>query len=390
MARDAPTLLVFGTMGSSPYAGTAWQVLHYVEGFRRLGCDVHYVEDSGHWVYDPLTGESTDDPRSAVRAISDAMSWCGLADRWTYRAVSEGEPTFGHSERELETLLHRADALVNLTASTELRDEHMSVPIRVYLETDPGLPQFQVAKGEQGALDYLDAHTHHFTYAENLGRPGCGLPSVPYDYRATRPPVIVDWWTSGPAPTHASYTSIANYRQDGKDIEFDGRLYTWSKHHKLLPLVDLPGTVGLPLELALASYGRADEELLTGNGWRIRDAHEVSTNILNYRSYIWGSRGEFTVAKEQYSATHSGWFSDRSVCYLAAGRPVICEETGFSWNITTGKGLHAFETFDDAVMAFAAVEADYELHSQAARELAERYFDAETLLAGLLADLGLG
>src|SRR5438045_50004 len=177
-----PTVVVLGTMGSAPFGGMAWQVLHYVEGLRRLGCDVHYVEDSGHWPYDPRIDNETDDPSAPTDFISRAMRWCGMPDRWTYRAVSPGEPTFGHSKAELEGILSRADALLNLSGSTVFRDEHLRVPVRAYVETDPVRPQFEVAKGERGAINYLDTHTHYLTYAENLGKPGCLLPSVPYRY----------------------------------------------------------------------------------------------------------------------------------------------------------------------------------------------------------------
>lgn len=385
-----PRVVVLGTMGSVPFAGMAWQVLHHVEGFRRAGCDVHYLEDSGHWIYDPLTDTPTDDPSYAVRFIAAAMAWCNLRGRWTYRAVTDGEPTYGHTQRELRDLLASADVIVNLTGSTELREEHMAVPVRVFLETDPGLPQFQVAKGERGAIDYLDAHTHHVTYASNIGGEDCELPAVPYEYITTVPPVIVDWWTARAPADDQPFTTVANFRQSGKDIEFNGEVFTWSKHHQFLRLLDLPRRVRRPIELALSSLTPDDETLLRQHGWRVIDGLKLSTDFLRYQSYITRSAGEFSVAKDQVVRPRTGWFSDRSVCYLAAGRPVIVQDTGIGRIVPTGEGLLVFQDIDDAVAAFEDIDAAPDRHARTARDLADGVFRAETVLAQLLRGVGVG
>src|SRR5437773_5927854 len=173
MIGKKPRLIVLGIVGQTPFAGVAWQALHYLEGFRRLGYEVYYVEDTGDWPYDPEQNTITDDCRYTVNYIARLMAWCGLAHRWAYRAGVQGGPTFGLSESQLSTLFEGADVLVNLCGATVLRDEHLRVPARIYLETDPVVAQIQVVQGHQFRIDLLSAHTHHFTYGENVGTPDC-------------------------------------------------------------------------------------------------------------------------------------------------------------------------------------------------------------------------
>lgn len=407
-------LVVLGIMGRTPLAGVVWQALHYLEGFRRLGVDVYYVEDTGDWPYDPEQNTLTDNCTYAVNYIGELMARYALSDRWAYRAAAHDGRTFGLSESQFLRLFERADALVNLTGSTVIRAEHLRVPVRIYLETDPVLPQIEVAKGSAFYIDLLNAHTHHFTYGENLGAPDCGVPVGRFNYHPTRQPIVLDWWppTSKPPIDGASpgsstcFTTIANWRQSGKDLEWNGETYTWSKHHQFLKFIDLPRRTRQLLELALALQGhweegekdwvllhKADGEairLLRSHGWRITNGLSLSRNILTYRDYILGSRGEFTVAKDQYARLRSGWFSDRSACYLAAGRPVVTQDTGFGKFLPTGEGLFAFNTMEEIVAAFGAINADYERHSRAARKLAAEHFSADRVLRKLFQDAGLG
>jgi hypothetical protein len=198
---------------------------------------------------------------------------------------------------------------------------------------------------------------------------------------------------------------VASWRQAGKDVEWHGQTYTWSKHHEFLKVIDLPRRTRQPLELALAIRGRAGEadgawiprdredaeavDRLTRHGWRVVNALPLSHDLEAYRAYIIGSRGEFTVAKDQNVRLRSGWFSDRSACYLAAGRPVVTQDTAFGKRVPTGEGLFAFEGIDDVVAALQAIDADYPRHARAAREIAARYFEAETVLGKLAEDAGL-
>jgi hypothetical protein len=388
--KERLRIVVLGILGKGPFAGMAWQGLHYLEGLRRLGHDVYYVEDTGEWPYDPEKNTITDDCRYAVRYLSRTMACCGMSDRWAYRSAADGA-THGIPERRLACLFDEADILVNLSAATVLRPEHLRVPVRIYLETDPVLPQIQAAQGHQFTLGFLAAHTHHFTFAENLGRPDCGVPNGGVRYFPTRQPVVLDWWKPDPGavvPAAPRFTTIANWRQTGKDVEWNGETYTWSKHIEFLKFIDLPGRIRQPLELALAGGDEEAGRLLASRGWSAIDAFAVSRDILPYRDYILGSSGEFTVAKDQNVRLQSGWFSDRSACYLAAGHPVVTQNTGFGCALPTGEGLFAFDTLDEIVAAFERIEANYERQSRAARAIAEDYFRAETVLSGMLHHLG--
>lgn len=406
-------VVVFGVMGQSPFAGVAWQVLHYLEGLSRLGCEVFYIEDTGEWPYDLKQNMVTDQLDYTVTYIGRLMTWCGLTDRWAYCAPPSNGQTFGLSRSKILDLLERADLLINLTGSTVLQDEHLRIPVRIYVETDPVLSQLEIAKGNQYYINLLSTHTHHFTYAENLGSPDCRIPVERFDYFPTRQPVILDWWTTLPnfaldglvPPKVDRFTTIASWRQPGKDVEWKGETYFWSKHREFLKFIELPARINQPLELALALQGKWGDgknnwvpkyqedvealDLLASHGWSLTNAITLSKDILPYRDYILGSRGEFTVAKDQNVRLRSGWFSDRSASYLAAGRPVITQDTGFGNILPTGEGLFAFNTMEEIIVAFDAISSDYARHSRSAREIAEEYFRAETVLARFLADSGL-
>jgi hypothetical protein len=382
---NGPVVVVLGMTSYAPYGGVCWQTVQYLEGFRRLDCDVYYVEDHGYWPFNPLAQVHADDCTETVRFISDLMARFGLEDRWAYRDVASDGQVFGLSAARFADLLEHADVLVNLTGSTVLEERHMGVPVRLYLETDPVLGQIEIAMGNARTRELLDAHTHHATYGENLGAPDCGVPVSDYAYVPTRPPVVIDWWTPLEPDPRAPYTTVSSWEQTFKDIVWNGESYTWSKHFEFLRLIDLPAQAPRGLELALATRDPDAVALLHDNGWSVVDAQEVSGSLERYREYVRGSWGEFTVAKDQNVRLRSGWFSDRSACYLAAGRPVITQDTGFGNVLPTGEGLFAFGDRDDVLAAFAAIEAEPERHRRAAREIAESWFRAESVLAELMA-----
>lgn len=397
--RRGLKVIVLGIMGRAPFAGVAWQVMHYLEGFRREGCDVYYVEDTGEWPFDPEKNSVASDCSYAVNFIAGVMAWCGFSYRWAYRSGASGG-VFGLSDAAFHDLLNEADVLVNLTGATVLGEEHRRVPVRIYVETDPVRPEIEVALGNQSTIDLLGAHTHHFTYGENIGSEGCDIPLERFYYLPTREPIVLDWWKpnengSGDAARDAHFTTISSWRLEGRDIEWKGKIHRWSKHLEFLKFVDLPQQAHRQFELALAPGDLKAErfqmavELLTGHGWHVVDALALSREILSYRSYITGSRGEFTVAKGQYVHFRSGWFSDRSACYLAAGRPVITQDTGFGDVLPTGRGLFAFRTRDDILEALDQIESDYELHSKAGREIAAEYFAAEKVVHTMMEGAGL-
>ncbi len=391
-------ITVMGIMGRTPFAGVALESLHYLEGFRRLGHDVYYIEDTWDWPYNPELNAVTGDCNYTVNYIARMMSWCGLPEHWAYRATENDGRIYGLSEAQFASVFEQADVLINLTGSTLLHDEHLRVPIRVYLETDPGLPEIEIAKGCQDTIEFLNAHTHHLTFAENLGAPDCCLPAGPYHYHLTRQPIVLEWFTPpGGVALNGNrregeplrFTTVGNWQQTGSDIEWNGEMYTWSKHQEFLKFIDLPRQIGQPIELALAAVSPTAIELLHAHGWRVVDALPLTTDILPYRDYIFGSDGEFTVAKDQNVRLRSGWFSERSASYLTAGKPVITQDTRFGRVLPTGEGLFAFNTMDEIVAAFEGIRSDYKKHSRAARTIAEEYFRAETVLSKMIDDLGV-
>ena len=382
-----PSLIVLGMMGRMPMAGVVWQVLQYLEGFRRLGFSVSYVEDTGEWSYDPDRNTITDDPTYAVESIRSVMARHGFADRWAYR-VADGR-VFGRSASALEELFERADVLVNLTGATVLRAEHLRVPVRIYLETDPVLPQIEVAREIPFYVELLSAHTHHFTYGENLGQPDCPIPLEKFAWRPTRPPVLLDLWETPFDPRSERFTTVATWKNVGKDITFRGETYYWSKHVNILRVADLPQRTYQPLEMALQAEDPEALEMLTRNGWILTDAFEVSRTLTAYQRHIQQSRGEFTASKDLVVRTRSGWFSDRSVCYLAAGKPVVTQDTGFGNHLPTGVGLLPFGTVEEAAAALDEVNRDYRRHCRAARQIAEEHFAADRVLDQLCRDADL-
>jgi hypothetical protein len=383
-------LVVVGGLGAMPFAGVAWQVLQYLEGFRRLGHDVFYLEDTGSWPYDPERDTVSDDARPTIAYVARLVERVGLGEAWAYRDVVEGGKTHGASEQQLNQRLGSADALVNVSGVTLLSEEHMRVPVRIYLETDPVLPQIEVEQGNEFTIGLMAAHTHHFTYGENVGAADCDVPTGRFHYRTTRPPVVLDWWTPVAGDfAGRPFTTVSNWEQTCKDIEWRGRIYRWSKHTEFQRFIDVPKLVNRPLELALALDDEDTIAMLEDSGWRVVPAGPLSKDIDRYRDYIRSSAGEFSVAKEQYVSLRTGWFSDRTACYLAAGRPAVVQDTAFDCALPTGDGLFAFEDLDDVVAAFAEIDADYARHSNAARALAEEYLDSDRVLGRLLEDAGL-
>jgi len=384
------TVVVLGILGRTPFAGVAWQVLHYLEGLRRLGHDVYYVEDTGAWPYDGDRDTVSGDCGYTVAYIAGLMERYGLSDRWAYRCAPESGRVHGLSPSGLRALLGRADALLNLTGATVLREEHLRVPVRIYVETDPVVPQIQVAQGVRFTIDLLSAHTHHFTFGENLGTRDCQVPVERFTYRPTRQPIVLDWWGADGdgAPAGPTFTTVASWRQTDRDIQWNGETYRWSKHFEFEKFIDLPHRARQPLELALAAD--ADTfRYLRGHGWSVVDALSLTRRAETYRDYVIRSAGEFTVAKDQNVRLRSGWFSDRSASYLAAGRPVVTQDTGFGRVLPTGRGLFAFRSMDEILAALDEIRADYGAHRRAAREIAREHFHAERVLSALLEPAGL-
>jgi hypothetical protein len=388
---DRRRIVVLGALAEMPFAGVAWQVLHYLEGLRRLGHEVTYVEDTGKWPYDPFRQTVTDDATGAVKRLRKLLGRHGFGERWAFRNGACEDELHGMTAARLRRTLLAADALVNLSGVTVLAGDYLDVPVRIYLETDPVGPQIEVAQGRERTIALLAAHTHHFTFGERIGSPDCAVPVGRFAYLPTRQPVILDWWATCDRRVPATAlrcTTIASWEQSFKDIRFDGETYRWSKGLEFEKLLGVPRRVDAKLELALAISDEAAVARLRAAGFAVRPAQPLSDDPQAYRAYIQASGAEFTAAKDQHVRLRSGWFSDRTATYLAAGRPAIVQDTGFDAVLPVGEGLLSFRTPDEAVAALEDVAAAPARHAAAAREVAQA-FRAERVLGRLLSDAGL-
>ena len=379
-------------MGRCPYGGQTWLYLNWLRGLSSLGHDVWYVEDDSVWPYDPEKNCVTDDCEYAVGHISSCLDRIGMAGQWAFRLADREGACWGMSESELRDLYASCDALLNVVGATDLREEQLTAPLRVYVETDPVSAELTLANGDMHTREAFANHHLIATYGENYGAEDCGVPLNGLDqkYCKTRQPVDVDLWPVAYNANAKYFTTIGNYRQEGRDIEYDGEIYRWSKHHEWEKFLHLPEHTQQRFELAMKFDVDADRKLLAGHGWRLVHPLPMSLDIFGaYPDYFRSSRGAFTVAKEQNIGLRSGWFSEREACYLACGKPVITQDTGFSNILPTGEGLFAIQTVDDVVDAIEDINASYEQHCRAAREIAIEYFSAEKVAKNLLKDVGL-
>ncbi len=381
-------IIVFGILFWYPLAGVTYQFLHYLIGLRRLGYDPYYIEDSGRWVYDPRLNDLAPDASGNIAAVVPVLEGHGFADRWAFRGNYPDGRCYGMSEQQILRLYREADAFLNITGAQEIREEHLACPRRVYVESDPFASQVKVAKGDAGMAAALAAHDTHFSFGENLGAADCVVPVERFRWLPTRQPVVLDLWDRGNGSAGEAYTTITTWHNKDKDVTFRGDTYYWTKDREFEKFLDLPRRRAIPFELA-AGVDEESRRRLHEHGWRQIHSVPISQDVGRYRDYVLRSRGEFTVARDQYVRPNTGWFSDRSACYLAASRPVITQETGFCKFLPTGKGLFGFRTLDDILAAVDAIETEYEGNCRAAREIAAEYFAAEKVVGSLMERAGL-
>lgn len=385
-------IIVMGFMGSMPIAGVIWQHVHYVVGLQRLGHEVYYIEDSARMPYNPQIFEITEEFDYAAQILERLASEFEFAGRWGYCARYLPKlPTAGLSLTRIRQLYREADAILNVCGTQEFNDDLLQSERILYVESDPGVEQIKVDNGIQSTVEYLGKHHALFTFGENVGTNRFPVPLHNLHWLPTRQPIVTDLWKANRAPNEtAVFTSIANWSTSGqKDIDWRGDKYLWSKSREFLRFVAAPNECKETFELATDIKDEATREKFQKNGWRFTSPHEMSVDYWSYRNYIRRSKGEFTVAKDQYVRLHTGWFSDRSACYLAAGRPVITQQTGFTDHYGNEGGLFAFSSLGEIAEAVRAINADYKKHSRAARAVAREVFEAEKVLRELLERAGI-
>lgn len=381
-------IVLLGMISQMPVAGVVWQTVHYLVGLQRLGYETYYVESHARTPTMLMESKSDDSSAKAARCLAAIAKRFDFEGRWAFHALHDDRQVYGMTLQQLNYLYETADLLINLHGGTKPLPEHYSTGRLIYLETDPVQLQIELSEGNRETLAFLEPHIAFYTFGENYGGDDCLLPVSPqFQFLPTRQPVVLDFWDSTARNGAALFTTIGNWRQPWRVVRFGGEVYRWSKHLEFNKFLELPSRTGARFELALGQYTPEDRQLLESNGWSVRDAPAFTMDIDAYRDYISRSRGEFTVAKDQNVRLRSGWFSDRSATYLAAGRPVITQDTGFNNILPTGEGLFAFSCLDDIAAAVDEINSDYKRHCQAARDLARTYFDSDVVLCQLLSSL---
>jgi hypothetical protein len=385
-------IVVMGFMGSMPIAGVIWQHIHYVVGLKRLGHDVYYIEDSARLPYNPETFEVNNEFDYAAEVLDRLSQEFGFENRWAFCArYLSRTPTAGLPLKKIRQLYRDADAILNVCGAQEFNDDLLVSDRILYIESDPGVEQIKIDKKVKSTVDYSRRHRTLFTFGENIGTESFPVPTHGFKWLPTRQPVVTDLWKTARSLPHAAvFTSVANWSTSGlKDITWRGKKYLWSKSREFLRFISAPKKSGEPFELATNIDEIKTQKKFLRNGWRLRCPLQMSVDYWRYRDYIRLSKGEFTVAKDQYVRLNTGWFSDRSACYLAAGRPVITQETGFTRTYGGKLGLLSFRSLDEIADAVKIINANYAKHSRAARALAREFFEAEKVLKSILDRAGI-
>jgi hypothetical protein len=381
-----PRIAVGSWMVRYPLGGNLSWTLQWLVGFDRLGCEVYLVEKSGYpnACFDPGRNSMSDDCSYGTTAVGNLLSRFGLGERWCF--VDEGRRYFGMSRTSVEEVLRTADLFVDLGTHGAWLEEAAGAGARALVDGEPGFTQMKMelkaARGKPAR-----AYDHYYSNGANIGTSRSTAPTAGREWRAVYNPIVLDLfpYDRNPPPA-APFTTVMNWRAH-EPLVYQGRTYG-QKDVEFAKFVRLPRLTSVPMEVAVAG-GRARDRELEGNGWRVRAAHDVTVTYDSYLRYLGESSGEFSVCKHGYVATNSGWFSDRSAGYLASGRPVVMQETGFSDHLPCGAGLFAVRTAEEAAAAIDRVMSDYARHRQAARDVAAEHLDAARVLGKFLSEVGL-
>jgi hypothetical protein len=374
-------IIVTGLIAQYPLGGMTWHYMQYLLGLTRLGHDVYYLEDTGAGPYNPRAGGVAKDSAYNVEYLAGVMTRFGLQDKWAYRFY-ERPQWFGLPDIKRTAVIRSADLLINVSGMLAWPEEYREVRRLAYVDTDPVFNQVKLAQDRVDFRKLIDAHDVHFSFGELFSKSAL---ATGYYWRPTRQPIALSEWRPA-QPRRNVFTTIMNWTASKNPLVYGGQTYG-QKDVEFTRFLDLPGRVApAVLEIAVNPGKRrqAPLELLTSKGWRVVDPENVCLDLDSYRGYIESSMAEWSVAKNGYVQGRPGWFSERSACYLAAGRPVIVQDTGFSTVLPVGEGIAPFTTMEEAVSAIKEVESDYARHAKAARAIAEEYFDSDKILTRLI------
>jgi hypothetical protein len=366
-------IVLAGIIARYPFGGVTWCSLMYLLGLRGLGHEVLYVEDTGECVYDPEQDALSLDPSYGTRHIHDALAPFGLGDRWSF--VNYDGTHHGLSADAVRAYCAGADLFINLSGGAWFwRDEYARIPHKVFVDSDPVFTQLAIAKGDAWYVDFFRGFDRLFTFGANIGTPASDVPTGEFTWHKTWQPVATDLWRTGEPPAAPRFTTVMTWKTESF-TDVDG-----NKDREFVRFLDLPRRTAHPIELAI----NGPQDLLQQHGWATVDAMSVSRSLWDYRAFIQRSKGEFGIAKHAYVSRRSGWFSDRTACYLAAGRPALVQDTGWSAHLPTGTGLLPFSTPEEALDGLDRLERDYARHARRAAEIAQECFDAARVLPPFL------
>jgi hypothetical protein len=344
----------------------------YLLGLRALGHEVFYIEDTGECVYDPVLNTRATDPSYGTRYIHAALEPFGLADRWSFVNYDGGY--HGRSAGDVRRYAAGADLFINLSGGSWFwRDEYARIPRKVFIDSDPVFTQLAIAKAEPWYVAFFQGFDHLFTFGSNIGTPSSPIPTGDFVWRKTWQPITLEDWRSD-TPPRDRFTTVMTWQIESF-ADVGG-----NKDQEFVKVIDLPSKTPQRFELAI----NGPQLLLRQHGWDTVDAMAVSRTPREYRDFIQASKAEFGVAKHTYVANRSGWFSDRTACYLASGRPALVQDTGWTAHLPSGEGLLAFTGMDDAIAGIDSINAGYDRHARQAREIAKAHFDAGVVLPKLL------
>ena len=384
-------IIVGGFIGLYPTGGAAIDYIQYPLGLALLGHDVYYIEDTMLYPIYQQKGEQWNDATGCIAYLKATMEHFGLKDKWAYRDIASGT-CFGMSLTKVLDICKTADVFINISCSTCMRDEYYNIPCRILVDSDPMFTQVTYYDELKGTATttvkkLVESHNYLFSFGENIGKEDCLIPTFEYNWISTRQPVCLELWGKSGKIPGTSFTSIMNwsgrqrmnYLNDSwgqKDIEFEKFL--------MLPLVLPEISFNVVINPPLHAESNFNLQNLKNNNWNVLNPHETVANYNDYINFIEQSFAEFSIAKETYVKSKSGWFSCRSACYLAAGKPVVTQETGWSKYIPSGNGLFTFIDMNSAAQAIRTVSGNARKHEQAAIEIANTYFDSKVVLTEMI------
>jgi hypothetical protein len=382
------TIIVAGYIIGYPLGGMTWHHLQYLAGLHEMGHEVWFYEDSGEWLvpYNPVSNTCEPNPMYGINYLKQAAASIGLPVRYCY--YSELLDTyFGTNKESWLSILSRADVLLAVSGVTPWRDEFKKVRRTCVVDTDPVFTQLRMMTDESFKT-YYKQFDCTATFGRLIGTAACELPTHGFKWIATNQPVALSHWPVTSVPGGA-FSTIGKWDHGpGRSFSFAGKTYASSKGVEWMKLLDLPGRVTCPLEMAMASMPGDIQSSFTDRGWRFIDATAASISPGAFRDFVQTKAGELTVAKQIYAGLPSGWFSDRSACFLASGKPVVTQSSGFEQWLPTGEGLFSFNNVDQAADALNMIHANYPAHARAARNIAETHFGSRRVLQQLLSDIG--